>query len=91
MRIKRFGYQCIWLGENGAVVYWISQQPGNIKKNNDQNKLKERILFFEHCLQGRSREDLLEAYISECIGIGGIAVKVEMPEKVLIYFIQKLS
>ena len=57
---------------------WIKSLSGFLY---DQNKHKERTHFCECCLHGYGREDLLAVHIPECKGIGGIAVKVEMPEK----------
>jgi len=47
----------------------------------DQSKHRERKHFCERCLHGYSREDLLEAHIPECRGIGQTAVRVVMPEE----------
>ena len=46
-----------------------------------QSKNKHRKYFYERCLHGYSREDLLAAHVQECKGIAETAVKVEMPEK----------
>ena len=48
----------------------------------DQSKHKERKHFCERCLHDYTREDLLEAHIPDCRGIGQTALRVEMPEKV---------
>ena len=47
----------------------------------DQNKHKSRKYFCEHCLNGYSREDLLDLHKPDCKGIGDPAIKVEMPEE----------
>ena len=46
-----------------------------------QSKHQHRKYFCERCLHGFSREDLLTTHVPECKGIGGAAVKVEMPQK----------
>ena len=48
----------------------------------DQSKDRHRKYFCERCLHGYIREDLLEAHKPECRGIGGAAVRVEMPKKI---------
>ena len=47
----------------------------------DQSKHREQKHFFERCLHGYKREDLLEAHRPECKGIGQTAVRVEMPQE----------
>lgn len=47
----------------------------------DQSRHKGRKHFCERCLHAYAREDLLEAHKPECCGIGGTAVRVEMPEE----------
>ena len=47
----------------------------------DQSKHKERKYFCERCLHGCTREDLLEAHIPDCRGIGQTALRMDMPEE----------
>ena len=58
---------------------WIKDHLNHLLR--DQSKHKERKHFCERCLQGYTREDLLEAHRPDCRGIGQTAVRVEMPEK----------
>ena len=52
----------------------------------EPSKKEHRKYFCERRLHGSSREDLLEKHKPECKGIGGTAVRVEMPEEGVLTF-----
>ena len=47
----------------------------------NQSKHRERKYFFERCLTGYSREDLLNNHKLDCQGIGRTAVCIDMPSE----------